>query len=83
MAHLEIVAPGGAHAVAAEAKSLWIVAEPWKTQKARFPPLVGRAKNARPHAPQGPIVFRIKRDKHDGRIGLQQGRRCSILMALA
>jgi hypothetical protein len=34
------------------AKSLWIVPELWKTHRTRFPQLVGRAQNARPHAPQ-------------------------------
>jgi hypothetical protein len=72
MAHLEIVAPEAAHAVAAEAKSLWIVPEPWKTPKARFPPLVGRAQNARPHAPQGGIAF--TKNKNTGRSGLRLRR---------
>jgi hypothetical protein len=74
MAHLEIVAPEAAHAVAAEAKSLWIVPEPWKTQKARFPPLVGRAQNARPHAPQGGIAF-TKKQEHRKRAACVCGGR--------
>ena len=73
MARPEIVAPDGANSVAAEVKSLWIVPELWKNAKGAFShTLVGRAKNARPHAPQGPIVFMKNND--DGRIGLRLRR---------
>ena len=73
MAHPEIVAPGANTAVAVSEKSLWIVPELWKNAKGAFShTLVGRAKNARPHAPQGPIVFMKNND--DGRIGLRLRR---------
>ena len=73
MARPEIVAPGANTAVAVSAKSLWIVPELWKNAQGAFShKLVGRAKNARPHAPQGPIVFMNNND--DGRIGLRLRR---------
>jgi hypothetical protein len=65
MARSKIVAPGADKTVAVSEKSLWIVPELWKNAKGAFShKLVGRAKNARPHAPRGAII-RTK-DRDDG-----------------
>jgi len=53
MVRAEIVAPEAIGTVELKAKSLWIVPELWKNAKRAFShKLVGRAPNARPHAPQ-------------------------------
>ena len=53
MARAEIVAPAATGTVELRTKSLWIVPELWKNANGAFShELVGRAQNARPHAPQ-------------------------------
>jgi hypothetical protein len=68
MGRLEIVAPGGAHALATDAKSLWIAPDLWKTHRTRFPQILGRAQNARPHAPQA-FHFMLK-EKNRNSLGV-------------
>jgi hypothetical protein len=67
MARPTIVAPEANTTVAANGKNLWIVPELWKNANRAFShELVGRAQNARPHAPQGGIAFTKTRTPEGG-----------------
>ena len=81
MARAEIVAPAATGTVELRTKSLWIVLELWKNANGAFShELVGRAQNARPHAPQGALPFLHDQDKN--RKGKMKGRiacvRCNV-----
>jgi len=79
MACAEIVAPEAVGTVEIDTTSLWIVPELWKNAKRAFShKLVGRAQNARPHAPQAYSNFFGIKTK-DGKDRLRPLRRCSIL----
>jgi len=66
MGDLEIVVPGASYAVGFQKTGLWILSDPWKTHRTSFPPVLGRADNARPQAPQALIVCHNKERKHTG-----------------
>ena len=83
MARLEIVAPGAAQAVAADAKNLWIVPELWKTHGTRFPQARWTRTDRAPTRSTGALVVDMIKNKHTGGIPLRPPRRCSILSALA
>ena len=85
MARPEIVVPGAAHTVAADAKSLWIVPDLWKTHRTRFPQGPWTRTERAPTRSTGPIVFQMmkEKDKDNGGIDLRPRRHCSILSALA
>jgi hypothetical protein len=82
----EIVASEALGTVELRTKSLWIVPELWKNAKGAFShKLVGRAQNARPHAPQADSNFLKTKTKRqeERKDRLRPLRRCLILSALA
>jgi hypothetical protein len=75
MARPEIVAPGAAYAVAADAKSLWIAPDLWKTHRTRFPQGPWTAhRTRRPHAPQASLFSFSKRKRQ------KPLRRCAAVL---
>ena len=66
MGPLEIVVRRASYTVGVPRNGLWILSDPWKTHRTSFPPVLGRAQDARPQGPQALIVGRHEEGKHTG-----------------